>query len=253
MWQENAINTLNLVEVTKIDKIKRIPIAEEVRAKLFLWCARHCCYCGKACATNIEIHHIDGNASNNNEDNLIPVCFDCHGELNRYNPKHPKGSKYHNLEITSRREQIYESHTLQYLRLIDIKISKYMHHILDNKGKPVTRPWGDISCTVKPLSQDIPIKLRLRINPYHNNRKIKVNLDNLYSGKALWNLNPPYTIFGHFKLPISTETKPFNFRLEIFWSIIDILNREHQMLPFSYVWNNPDNDWWFDPQTTKSP
>jgi hypothetical protein len=66
---------------------------------MLLWCARHCCFCGKACTTNIVIHHIDGDPSNNNFDNLIPVCFDCHGELERYNPEHPLGTKYRHLEI----------------------------------------------------------------------------------------------------------------------------------------------------------
>ena len=59
-------------------------------------------------------------------------------------------------------------------------------------------------------------------------------------------------MFGHFGLPITRESKSFNFRIEIFWSIIDLLQREHQMLPFSYVWNDPEADWWFDPRTKYS-
>ncbi|MFH1940707.1 MAG: hypothetical protein ABIL68_01285 [bacterium] len=93
-------------------KNKRKDIDEETRSKLFLWSERHCCFCGKACSTNIEIHHIDCDHSNNDEDNLIPLCFDCHGELERYNPKHPKGTKYRYLEIKSRRDQIYEKSLL---------------------------------------------------------------------------------------------------------------------------------------------
>ena len=69
------------MESDKMVKSKRIPIPEETRAKLFLWCARHCCFCGKACTTNMELHHINEDSSNNEEDNLIPVRFDCHGEL----------------------------------------------------------------------------------------------------------------------------------------------------------------------------
>lgn len=243
-----AVNSLKSQRGNKMEKTKRVSVPEKMRAKLFLWCARHCCFCGKACTTNIEIHHIDGNASNNDEDNRIPVCFDCHGELNRYNPKHPKGSNYRHLEMTSRRDQIYELHTLQYLRQVEIKISKHIYHALDSMGQPVIRSWGDVSCTVRTLSQDIPVKLRLRIKPYHNNQQLEANLGDLYSGKALWNLNPSQIIFGHFNLSISAETKPFHFRVEVFWSIVDVLGREHQMLPFSYVWNNPDGDWWFDPR-----
>jgi len=228
-----------------MEKSKRIPVPEETRAKLFLWCARHCCFCGKACTTNMELHHIDEDSSNNDEDNLIPVCFDCHGELPRYNPKHPKGSKYRHLEIKKRRDQIYDLYTLPYVRQVDIKISKYFHHVKDN----VERQWGDFSCTVKILSHDFPVKLRLRIEPYHNNQRLEVTLDEIYSGQALLNLNPSQIFFGHFKLPIQAENKPFLFRVEVFWSIVDILDREHKMLPFSYVWDNSNGDWWFDPRT----
>ena len=230
-------------------KSRQVSVLEETRAKLFLWCARHCCFCGKVCTTNIEIHHIDGNASNGEENNLIPVCFDCHGELNRYNPKHPKGSGYRHLEIKSRREQIYELHTLRYLRQVEIRISKHMHHAHDSRGQPAIRPWGDVSCTVRTLSEDIPVRLRLRIESYHDNPQLEAKLGDLYCGKALWNLNPCQTIFGHFQLPISPKAEPFHFRVEVFWSIVDVLDREHQMLPFSYVWDNRDGDWWFDPRT----
>jgi 5-methylcytosine-specific restriction endonuclease McrA len=223
-------------------------VDEGVRAKLLLWCSRHCCFCGKACTTNMEIHHIDSNHSNNNEDNLIPLCFDCHGELNSYNPKHPKGTKYRYLEIKRRREQIYDKYTIQYLRKADIKISNSLHHVKKPNGSPHVRNFGDISCTVRSLSDDIPIRLRINIVPYYNKKKMRVNLNEIYSGKALWNLNPTQGVYGHFKLPIKKSKTPFNYRLEILWSIIDTFEREHQMLPFSYVWDNPEHDWWFDPR-----
>jgi hypothetical protein len=90
--------------------------------------------------------------------------------------------------------------------------------------------------------------LRLRIEPYHSNQRIDSDIPDLYAGEALWNLNPAQTVFGHFKLPISEDSKPFHFRVEIFWNIIDTLDRQHKMLPFSYVWNRPEKNWWFDPR-----
>lgn len=234
---------------SQMEETKLISESEEkTRARLFLWCSRHCCFCGRACTTNMEIHHIDGNRSNKDEDNLIPVCFDCHGELGRYNAGHPKGSKYRELEIKSRREQVYELHTHKYLRPVDIKISNWMHHASDNKGQPLKRSWGDFSCTVATLSQDIPLRLQLCIGPYQNGEKLATTLGDLYSGGALWNLNPSQTVFGHFELPIKKEQEPFLVRVEIFWSIIDVLDRTHEMLPFSYVWSDPEGDWWYDPR-----
>ena len=225
-----------------MSKNRRVAIPEEDRAKLLLWCHRHCCFCGKECTTNIEIHHIDGDSSNNDLDNLTPVCLDCHGELKRYNPEHPVGTKYRYLEIKKRRDQIYELYTLPYLRKASITISKYIYN------SQVKRPLGDTSCTVRSLSNDIAIRLRLRIEAYYGDEQLALDIDDLYSGHALWNLNPSQIVLGHFPLPISEEVKPFLYRVEVFWSIVDILDREHQMLPFSYVWSELQGNWWFDPR-----
>ena len=238
---QNPRMVSSLLNEVNMAKKKRIPIPEEDRAKVLLWCARHCCFCGRLCATNIVIHHIDGDPSNNELDNLAPVCFDCHGELERYNPEHPVGTKYRFLEIKTRRNQIYEEYTLPYVRKVKIEISK----------KTVSgeiREWGDNSCNVMTLSQDIPLKLRLKIVPYHDDKRIDIDLGGLYSGKELWNLNPSQLVAVHFRLPITADSNPFRFRVEIFWSIIDVLEREHQMLPFSYVWSDPNRDWWYDPR-----
>jgi hypothetical protein len=229
-------------EMTETKHGERVPIPEEDRAKLFLWCARHCCFCGKACTTNIIIHHIDGNPANNDLDNLIPVCFDCHGELERYNPQHPVGTKYRHLEIKARREQIFEQYTLPYLRQIEINISRLIY------GSRQQRKLGDTSCTVRTLSQDIAVKLRLEIIPYHNGQRMEADLGALYSGRALWNLNPTQLVAGHFFVPISEDAVPFHFRIEAHWSIVDVLEREHRMLPFSYVLSDPEKDWYFDPR-----
>ena len=228
-----------------MEKTIRVSIPEEHRAKLLLWCARHCCFCGKQCTTNIVIHHINGDPSNNDPDNLIPLCFDCHGELELYNAEHPVGTKYKYLEIKKRREQVYELYTLQYLRKVRIHISKYNY---GGSGRTL----GDTSCTVESLSDDIPVRLRLKVEAYRGSKRLQVDFDDLYSGIALWNLNPSHITAGHFELPISREAKPFIYRVEVFWSIIDVLDREHAMLPFSYVWNDPNGDWWFDPRVIHS-
>jgi len=196
---------------------------------------------------NIVLHHVDGDPSNNEPDNIVPLCFDCHGELTRYSPTHKIGVKYRYVEIKTRRDQIYELHTLRYLRLVDMKVSRYLHHIVGEKGQPISRAWGDNSCTVHTL-RDLPVQIRVQIVPYQESARLKVDLGDLYSGIELWNLNPGQTVFGHFGLPITEESIPFMFRIEIFWSIIDVIGREHQMLPFSYVWNDPNGDWWFDPR-----
>lgn len=227
----------------------RVPIPEKSRSKLLLWSERHCGFCGRPCTTNIEIHHIDKNHRNNDEDNLIPLCFDCHGELARYNPKHPKGTNYREPEIKSRREQIYDMYTLKYLRQVEISISKFCLHMRDSDGHLIPRTQGDISCTVRTLSKDIPVKLRLKLALYHQEEILSDSgLGDHYKGVTLWNLNPGMSVHSHFPFPFPEMMDPFDYRIEIEWSIVDILEREHKMLPFSYRLDSAQaGDWWYHP------
>lgn len=222
---------------------RRPEITEEQRSKLLIWCERHCCFCGRQCTTNIEIHHIDQDSSNNQDDNLIPLCFDCHGELARYNPKHPRGTKYRYLEVSARREQIYEEYTRKYLRQVTISISRFLHFPGRESRE---RAWPDFSYTVTSLSGDIPIQIRSISKPYFNRNFIEQDLGDLYSGRQLWNLNPGQVVLGHFRLPIAKEDLN-ELRIEVHWKIVDVVAREHAMLPFSYVLTEENSDFWYDP------
>jgi hypothetical protein len=57
----------------------RIPIPQNIAAEVLFRQNRTCCICnepGKA----IQIHHIDGNPSNNSASNLAVVCLECHND-----------------------------------------------------------------------------------------------------------------------------------------------------------------------------
>ncbi|MDH5782989.1 MAG: HNH endonuclease [Candidatus Bathyarchaeota archaeon] len=86
--------------------------SEEDRIKVLLWCDRHCCLCGKECGTIIEIHHIEQKGENLSDiDNAIPLCRNCHGKIESYDPKHPVGTSDKIKEIKARRDQIYDKYT----------------------------------------------------------------------------------------------------------------------------------------------
>ena len=70
---------------------------------------RHCCLCRKQCDTNIEAAHIIDEAAggSNEEENGIPVCFDCHQEIGAYKDSHPKGNKFRSEELRCRRDKVY--------------------------------------------------------------------------------------------------------------------------------------------------
>jgi len=72
-------------------------------------CGRHCCLCHKFCGTKIELHHIEQRADCGDDsfDNCIPLCFDCHADVNNYNDRHPKGRKYSSTELKQHRDDWY--------------------------------------------------------------------------------------------------------------------------------------------------
>ncbi len=65
-------------------------------AELLVKCNRCCCICNRFCGIKIETDHIMPKLDSNDDniDNAIPVCFDCHAEIHLYNDKHPRGRKY---------------------------------------------------------------------------------------------------------------------------------------------------------------
>lgn len=67
----------------------------EIRAEIFVRCARHCCVCHKPKGLNIEIHHIKPRHQGGTDtlENAIALCFDCHADAGHYFANHPKGSK----------------------------------------------------------------------------------------------------------------------------------------------------------------
>jgi hypothetical protein len=66
--------------------------------------------CKKQCGVNIEAAHIIDEAAggSNEEENGIPLCFDCHQEIGSYNEKHPRGNKLRPAELKARRNRVYE-------------------------------------------------------------------------------------------------------------------------------------------------
>ena len=56
---------------------ERIALKESLRLEIIAKCNNRCCICQ---TPFIVIHHIDGKPSNNNPDNLAPLCPNCHSQ-----------------------------------------------------------------------------------------------------------------------------------------------------------------------------
>lgn len=82
---------------------------KEVKDKALIATARHCCICHRFVGLKIECHHIvhHSEGGNDNFENCIPLCFDCHGDMRSYDSKHPKGTKYSREELIGHRDEWY--------------------------------------------------------------------------------------------------------------------------------------------------
>jgi len=56
---------------------KRIPIPEKLRIEIMAKANNRCCVCQ---TPFFQIHHLDGDRSNNDPDNLAPLCPNCHDQ-----------------------------------------------------------------------------------------------------------------------------------------------------------------------------
>ena len=68
---------------------------------------RRCCICHRFCGVKIETDHIvpSGEDGDDDIDNAIPVCFECHAEIHSYNPQHPRGRKFLPEELRAHKDQ----------------------------------------------------------------------------------------------------------------------------------------------------
>lgn len=82
------------------------PFSRKIAENLLVKSARHCCLCQTHSQSGIEIHHIDQNGGNE-EDNGIPLCFNCHSLVGTYNSNHPRGRKYRPSELKRRRDEVF--------------------------------------------------------------------------------------------------------------------------------------------------
>ena len=218
-----------------------MPFDQKVRTKALLWSDRHCCLCKKACGINIEVHHLvpESKDGRNEIDNAIPLCFDCHSEVMRYNEQHPRGTKYKVEELKARREQVYEEFTRHLVPPVECKITQKIPG-----GK--TRTFPDVGFILSHLGNSLPVRVRVIVESVQENEKIALPSDH-YSGKKLWNLNPRFMFFGHFEMPqdLIPNGSPLELRVKL--SIIDQYDREHFYLPIGFIYVPKGNYWYAEP------
>jgi len=217
------------------------------RIRILLWSDRHCCLCEKACGLDVELAHI-GKPEDNNVDNAIPVCYDCHAKIGSYNDLHPRGTKLSAAELKARREQIYDKYTRQYAPPIQHLITQ----VIDPWGKRSgRRDFPDVGFSVMNLSDYLPARIRISVQGSLSGRRFNLGLRGpLYRGGRTWNLNPRAIVNGHFRISNNRVTQLTSYdRLEIRVSltVTDVVDRERQLFDNGYVYDLEDQDWYFEP------
>ena len=77
---------------------------------LLAQCHRRCCVCHRFCGVKMELHHVEHKSDGGSDDieNAIPLCFECHAEVNHYNDAHPRGRKFTGEELLTHKRQWLE-------------------------------------------------------------------------------------------------------------------------------------------------
>lgn len=110
----------------------------------------------------MELHHIEQKASGGSDDieNAIPLCFECHAEVNHYDDTHPRGRKFTKEELLAHKQQWLETCTkhpgalIAAPRDVDVGPLEGMLLELEHNEEVVNRitdgtPWQDkIGCVL---------------------------------------------------------------------------------------------------------
>ncbi|MCK0144320.1 HNH endonuclease [Arenibacter sp. F26102] len=151
-----------------------MPFNANTKARMFIKSARICCLCYKPCGTNIEAAHIiaEADGGSNTDDNGIPLCFDCHQEIGGYDDRHPKGNKFTNIELKTRRDKVYElvENGVLQAQLVTSQLSRNLNtEHLNNSNIEINiyKPTKEVKVIIE-LAQNysskpenIPLKLQL--------------------------------------------------------------------------------------------
>ena len=223
--------------------------APKVRQKCLLWCARHCCLCGKNCRLDIEIHHLEDAlpvGKLNGIDNAIPVCYQCHADLERSKANSPRGSKYIIEELKARREQIYEEHTRHLVPVLYYGPTKDL-------------PFPQVQFFIQNTDGSRPVYAKCRVEIYVDGKLLGTPIRH-YAGDKCWACNPGLTGVGWFDLssgnlkkapdykgPSPTDPQVQQVRLRVYMTIIDSLDRGHHRLPAEWYYNRDKKGWTYDP------
>lgn len=205
------------------------------KTKVLLWCDRHCCLCGKQAGGQIQIHHIE-KENDNNINNAIPLCLECHGLVHAHNYT-PIGNKFKPNELKIRRNQIYDKYT------------SYLVPILKFEVRQLDRKLPDIGFSISHTGCPFPIKAFTHLKVYLGGRLIKdfSRVKDYYGGNKPWHLNPGNGVDGHFQIPSNASNSKTQLKIKVAVKMVDVYEYEHHLLPVEFIYMRDKNEWYLEP------
>lgn len=219
---------------------------EKDKIRILLWCDRRCCLCGKACGTDIVIHHIEQKGENlSGIDNAVPLCLECHNKIASYDPRHRWGTKY---KIKARRNQIYDMYTQHLIPIVNFSVTQVVRNDLTFPRRKLPSV-GTV--LVHAGCPSLPVKARIEVKHILGGKDLGIMDDpnGYYSGETEWNLNPGIRIFGNFTIPRQCVESTADLKIEARVTIIDRYDREHKLLPECRRYVRKDNYWFLEPRS----
>jgi len=215
-----------------------MPFPSEIREKLLLWCDRRCCLCKKACDLFIAVHHIvrleDGGTDD--EDNAIPLCFDCHGKVSHYDAAQPIGTKFKPDELKKRRDQVYDECTRH--------LVPTLHYKVHQNGRDLPM----VGFSLSHLGNAPWVHAFVTLDTYVNGKRANIpKTYGLYRGQYRWHLNPGEGVNGQFEISQDAMADNTDVRVGVNITIHDVYDRPHRLLPVAYVLMPDRKRWFLDP------
>lgn len=209
---------------------------DELKEKLLLWCDRRCCLCKKGSDLLIQVHHIvpQADGGGDDEDNAMPLCFDCHGKVHL--ASHSGGTMFKTNELKKRRNQVYDECTRHL-----VPILRYHVHQTN-----LQLPW--VGFTLSHDGNAPSVKAIVKLDTYVNGQSAdNPNAYGLYRGQLLWHLNPGEGVNGLFEISQEALQEGAFVRVGVNITIFDAYDRPHKLLPVAYGLLPDRKGWFLDP------
>lgn len=174
-------------------KNTRIPVNDKLSAEV-LYESRHtCCIC-RTERKHVQIHHIDGNPSNNDIKNLCVLCTDCHS---RVTGNEGFGKRYSEKEVT-----LYRNDWVTICKKKDMQLNKSINEVELKTKPPVSRFDFLVHLNTKIYEIHVTCMYYIEIIPYCSDRtEIGKYMDNVH--KVIGKLHDyyyKYSFLGSAKL-----------------------------------------------------